>query len=1716
MKTFLTLLLLIPSLGFSKTVLDCSYVGDSYARITLIIDNDYSSIDSNLLLYLPSDTQINNSDINIYYRILVDNSPLNNNITSSITNDNKFSINNINSIGEFKDTKHIFVENNPEFDLSNKDFTIEFWFYLKNSSGTPQSALINQCVGSGVEHSSYCLFLMSSKKIRLYIIEENATGYSYYIDTINTYEYNKYYHLSIVRIDTEIIFFINGIKQLVNYYKYSDNSIISSNTAIVNDLIFNKSYQPIIIGGFRQNLTQNNIIEPNYKFNGYMDQIKLTVGKSNYFDNFDVSNIYSINSDIKQVLFHQDDLMTIYIDKEEEYNLEHFNDSLVIETIQSKKNKLYVDVKVDNKIITLENNTPINCSSYDLKFIKQNDSIYLYVNDNPSKKIKAKNINNGTGLLYIGKDKNENNYNGYISKFNISKTNKYDIDLFNKHNINDTLNSKILLNDETIFNGTIDYTSTNNNFTESFTVAFYIKPNITSTTSDFYPIISEISSNGFICNIQLQYIENDGLKLQILSGNSNNTINILNNNFNNNKWSHVLLTYDNSSIISNLYINGLLVESNQGTENINLSLSNETIQIGKTLNSGEICYLKGSLKQMLLFNKVLSNNEIEQLSNIPLLYNTYAEFTGNNNIIVPYNLLNNINSNYDKFTIEFWFKDISSETGETIILNEENTFKVYYKINSNSESILGILLNNTKYEYTIDRNTYLNSWFHIAFIISDSVKLFINSDLVELVISTQSTTTSTTQRTPSIEQLGQDIDGEAKDDWSGWSVSLNADGTIVAIGAYKNDTTIAYNTEIGHVRVYQWRQFTQNDNDNNTYHYTSLKQDTTTQTKPLIITATAPVVGIYYWTQLGTEIDGEANADKSGSSISLSADGTILAIGAKGYNGSNGDDSGHVRVYQYNGSSWIQLGTDIDGEAFGDYSGESVSLSADGTIVAIGAIYNDGNGSNSGHVRVYQYNGSHAWNQLGTDIDGEAASDWSGNSVSLSADGTIVAIGARNNNANAGHVRIYQYNGSSWIQLGQDIDGEAFSDFSGGSVSLSANGTIVAIGAHANDGNGTDSGHVRIYQYNGSSSWTQLGTDIDGENESDYSGSSVSLSADGSILAIGAKNNDGNGTDSGHVRIYQYNGNSWIKVGTDIDGEATNDLSGYSVSLSADGTKVAIGAIFNDENNSNSGHVRVYKLFEEQETSSETSSETSTLLKSNIINNLNIGYYDNNYNNLSYQIKKLKLWNSERTKLDIEISYSNNDKYLEKISHLQYVNVDDLIIYIPFNIYNSYIFYKDYKIFNNNNQTINFIDNVLDIKLDNNLIKANIKTSGDDLEIINNSEIQYNNWYHIALVRDQNKINLYIDGIKNDDTLILNELNKTNNYLTIGSQGNEFTTHNYFNGFIDEIKFNNSSVYTNNFNVPTNSLLSDTSIEENYVNQILTSSLDGSYDLRDLLIFVSFNEDYNSSYTIISYKSSLIRFKTDGKTLGNLSIYSDKESFNINDLTNNDLILVNGGGNVGIGIDDPTEKLDINGRMKVNEDGIRFNDMLISCDEINSQFQFSTNYTENHTCHINTSTGQFNTGSDDRLKHNEIDINNGLNTIMKLKPQKYDKTLEIIDEDYNGDLSDKIHHKESGFIAQEVNKIEELKHLVTEGDLNKTYSLNYSGFIPYNTAAIKELKEEKDELENKVTTLENKNNELKTEIITLKTESIEQQNKVSILENQLSEILNRISTLENN
>jgi len=402
--------------------------------------------------------------------------------------------------------------------------------------------------------------------------------------------------------------------------------------------------------------------------------------------------------------------------------------------------------------------------------------------------------------------------------------------------------------------------------------------------------------------------------------------------------------------------------------------------------------------------------------------------------------------------------------------------------------------------------------------------------------------------------MGQDIDGELGNDQSGWSVSLNAAGTRVAIGAHLNDGTSGIDR--GHVRVYEYRG-----------------SDAS-------------------WIQLGRDIDGELPDDRSGFSVSLNAAGTIVAIGAN-LNDGRASSAGHVRVYQYNNSasdpSWIQLGLDIDGKFGGDKSGISISLNDAGTIVAIGALLPVN--FQRGQVKVYQYRTSDtSWIQLGLDIDGESDLDESGYSISLNASGTILAIGAIKNdgivtNSDRGHVRVYQYRttDTSWIQLGRDIDGELAGDQFGYSVSLSSSGTIVAIGAPFNDGRGSNSGHVRVYQYRTSdTSWIQLGLDIDGELTLDQSGFSVSLNATGTRIAIGAPFNNGlSGSDRGHVRVYEYRttDTSWIQIGLDIDGELSNDQSGYSVSLNASGTRVAIGALFNDGTTlTDRGHVRIYEL----------------------------------------------------------------------------------------------------------------------------------------------------------------------------------------------------------------------------------------------------------------------------------------------------------------------------------------------------------------------------------------------------------------------------------------------------------------------------------------------------------------------------------------------------------
>ena len=61
-------------------------------------------------------------------------------------------------------------------------------------------------------------------------------------------------------------------------------------------------------------------------------------------------------------------------------------------------------------------------------------------------------------------------------------------------------------------------------------------------------------------------------------------------------------------------------------------------------------------------------------------------------------------------------------------------------------------------------------------------------------------------------------------------------------------------------------------------------------------------------------------------------------------NDDNGDNAGQARVFTLTDGVWVQVGADIDGETADDYSGWSVAMNAVGDTVIIGAPGNDGNG----------------------------------------------------------------------------------------------------------------------------------------------------------------------------------------------------------------------------------------------------------------------------------------------------------------------------------------------------------------------------------------------------------------------------------------------------------------------------------------------------------------------------------------------------------------------------------------------------------------------------------------------------------------------------------------------------------------------------------------------------------------------------------------------------
>ena len=358
-------------------------------------------------------------------------------------------------------------------------------------------------------------------------------------------------------------------------------------------------------------------------------------------------------------------------------------------------------------------------------------------------------------------------------------------------------------------------------------------------------------------------------------------------------------------------------------------------------------------------------------------------------------------------------------------------------------------------------------------------------------------------------------------------------------------------------------------------------------------------------TTLGSTFTGASNADEYGHDTALSQDGTRMIVGAPG-DDSAGNDAGLAQIFDWDGTNWNQIGGDLTFGNAGDRFGHAVDITRDGQTVVIGAPNAN---SSDGAAATYTWDGS-AWNQNGGTIDGAHTGGEFGTAVAISDDGNWIAVGAPQAHSGGGEVEVWTWDETTWSQLGDIFDGSG-DDNLGASVALSANGHILAFGAPGHGTTGTVhfqqwqgstwvggsggrdgdfegfgasidfsatgryivigspdrtndddtlAGQVTILKSDGSGNWPQVGADINGA-AGDNLGTSVAISDDGQRVVIGSPNDDTNGTNTGTVRVLDWNGSAWTDAETPLNGDTNNERLGAAVSLSGNGDTITASAI---------------------------------------------------------------------------------------------------------------------------------------------------------------------------------------------------------------------------------------------------------------------------------------------------------------------------------------------------------------------------------------------------------------------------------------------------------------------------------------------------------------------------------------------------------------------------
>uniref|UniRef100_A0A7S3QA60 Uncharacterized protein n=1 Tax=Chaetoceros debilis TaxID=122233 RepID=A0A7S3QA60_9STRA len=367
--------------------------------------------------------------------------------------------------------------------------------------------------------------------------------------------------------------------------------------------------------------------------------------------------------------------------------------------------------------------------------------------------------------------------------------------------------------------------------------------------------------------------------------------------------------------------------------------------------------------------------------------------------------------------------------------------------------------------------------------------------------------------------MGSDIMGEEFSEF-GSSISMDSFGKTLVIGMPVHDNDSG--KEAGSVKVYSF------ENVGGT--------------------------GEEEWIQMGPILKGENQYDHFGAAVSMSHDGRGIAVGSPNeevlIDGNIREEVGVVRLYRqipeewtrlykhnpeewtrlykHNPEEWVEIAKIKGGlgfEHFGTAIGlgwnrqNAIELGWNRQNLVVGAP--DHGPYGSGMIRFFDFNGENgAYTQVG-EVPSVWAGDRFGVAVDMSWDGKTVIAGAPRHKGNdymalSGHAHVYQrvevVNATDsseppsikWERKGQSLVGLEQGDQAGTSVSVSGDGNTVAVGSAYSDKMGKNSGRIKIYLWDGVDSWEDMDLDVEGHGPLDYLGTSVSLSQDGTEVAVGA------------------------------------------------------------------------------------------------------------------------------------------------------------------------------------------------------------------------------------------------------------------------------------------------------------------------------------------------------------------------------------------------------------------------------------------------------------------------------------------------------------------------------------------------------------------------------------------------------------------------------------